>query len=85
MGNCENKRSASGRARLTDRGIDEGFREAADGLGGYPSREVTLPPAGPGEDALELGYNGNMYVVRRGEAVALPEPVALILEQAGAL
>jgi len=80
----EAETAAEGRG-MTDRRIDAEFAKTTDALAAFPRRRGMIPPSGPGEDALELGYNGRMYVLRRGEWLELPEPLCEVLEHAGAL
>ena len=77
--------TGAGSRAMTDRQIDSEFARTPGALAAYPRRKVTIPLSGPGEDAVELGYNGRMFVVRRGEQVELPEPLCEVLESAGML
>ena len=45
----------------------------------------SAPRSYTGEDVVELGFNGRMFLIRRGEEVCLPEPLIEILEHAGLL
>ena len=38
--------------------------------------------AEPGDDVVEVGLNGRMFLIRRGEPVELPEPLVEVLEHA---
>lgn len=71
---------------MTEAQIDRLFAGAQQQLEAFERVPVTLPHTGrPGEDVLELGYNGRMFLLRRGEPVMLPAPLADVLRDAGAL
>lgn len=48
-----------------------------------PRRTVRLQKSHSGDEVVEVGYNGQMFLIRRGETVAVPLPVLEILERAG--
>lgn len=52
------------------------------GMQGFPLKTVTLPKQ-PGSDVLEVGWNGRMFLIRRAQAVQVPQPVYEILCHAG--
>ena len=68
---------------MSERQIDQEFERTAGALTGCHRRRVTIPrSAEPGDDVVEVGLNGRMFLIRRGEPVELPEPLAEILEYA---
>ena len=76
----------SGVRAMSEREIDSGFEKVAGDLAGMERVEVTVPATGrPGEEVVELGYNGRMFLIRRGEPVKLPRPLIEVLESAGLL
>ena len=68
---------------MSERQIDLEFEKVAGALTDCPKRRVMIPKgAEPGDDVGEVGLNGRMFLIRRGEPVELPEPLAEILEHA---
>lgn len=68
---------------MSERQIDREFERAAGALTEYPRKSVTIPRSGePGDEVVEVGFNGRMFLIRRGEAVELPQPLVEILEHA---
>ncbi len=45
--------------------------------------DVCLPETEDGDGVVEIGVNGTMYVLRRGQAVPVPGEVAEVLINAG--
>ncbi len=75
----------SGKA-MSEAQVDAEFARVAGTLEHCPRRAVTIPASKqPGEDVVELGFNGRMFLIRRGEEVCLPEPLIEILEHAALL
>ena len=70
---------------MTEAQIDREFARTPGALKDFPRRAVTIPPSGPGEDAVEVGLNGHMFLIKRGERVELPEPLCEVLENAGVI
>lgn len=68
---------------MSERQIDQEFEKVAGTLKQYPKRKVLIPKGEQaGDEVVELGFNGRMFLIRRGEAVELPEPLVEILEHA---
>lgn len=68
---------------MSERQIDREFERAAGALKGYPRRSVMIPKSEqPGDEVVEVGFNGRMFLIRRGEEVELPQPLVEILEHA---
>ena len=51
--------------------------------GAISRQPVRLPLIKNGDEVVEVGYNGKMFLIRRGEQVNLPLPLLEILEHAG--
>ena len=68
---------------MSERQIDLEFEKVAGALTDCPKRRVMIPKgAEPGDDVVEVGLNGRMFLIRRGEPVELPEPLVEVLEHA---
>ena len=68
---------------MSERQIDLEFEKVAGALTDCPKRRVMIPKgAEPGDDVVEVGLNGRMFLMRRGEPVELPEPRVEVLEHA---
>lgn len=68
---------------MSERQIDLEFEKVAGALTDCPKRRVMIPKgAEPGDEVVEVGLNGRMFLIRRGEPVELPEPLVEILEHA---
>lgn len=68
---------------MSERQIDREFERAAGALTQYPRKSVLIPKSEQaGDEVVELGFNGRMFLIRRGEQVELPEPLVEILEHA---
>ena len=68
---------------MSERQIDLEFEKVAGALTDCPKRRVMIPKgAEPGDDGVEVGLNGRMFLIRRGEPVELPEPLVEVLEHA---
>ncbi len=65
--------------------IDRAFEGVAGALKKAPRVRIKLPLTGSGDEVVELGYNGRMFLIRRGETVELPTPLVEVLERAGVL
>ncbi|MEA4898316.1 MAG: hypothetical protein VB067_02275 [Christensenellaceae bacterium] len=63
--------------------IDRAFEQVAGALKKAPKARVKVPQAGGGDGVVELGYNGRMFLIKRGEPVELPVPLIEVLERAG--
>ncbi len=70
---------------MSERQIDQEFARAAGALSNFKKRRVRLPLTHTGDDVVEVGYNGTMFLIRRGESVDLPQPLVEILEHAAIL
>jgi hypothetical protein len=46
---------------------------------------VPVDPLNEKEDTVPVGINGYNYLIKRGVAVDVPEPIAKILEESGYL
>ena len=67
----------------TEGEIDRQFEDIERLLEEYERENVMIPGGGyPGGDSVELGYNGRMFLIRRGETVRLPAPLAQVLRDA---
>ena len=53
--------------------------------GGAVREEVRIPAVSGESDVIEVGLNGRMYLIRRGEKVSLPLPLVEVLEHGGIL
>lgn len=62
--------------------IDRAFLRVAGTLKKAPHARVRIPALGSGDEVVELGYNGRMFLIKRGEAVDLPLPLIEVLERA---
>ena len=68
---------------MSERQIDLEFEKVAGALTDCPKRRVMIPKgAEQGDDVVEVGLNGRMFLIRRGEPVELPEPLVEVLEHA---
>lgn len=76
---------ADARTGMTESEIDRAFERVATQLKGAPRRAICLPKTGTGDEVIELGFNGAMFLIRRGETVELPEPLCDVLTHAGLL
>ena len=87
MKNITTTQNVTGHAKaMSEAQVDAEFARVAGALEACPRRTVTVPASKqPGEDVVELGFNGRMFLIRRGEEVCLPEPLIEILEHAGLL
>lgn len=66
-----------------DERIDAITAKSAEKLKKEPRVKVRIPKL-PGDDqVVECCLNGYNFIIRRGETVELPEPVVLLLENAG--
>jgi len=67
----------------TEGEIDRQFEDIARMLEGYEQESIIIPEEDyPGGEEVELGYNGRMFLIRRGERVRLPSPLAQVLRDA---
>ena len=81
MTTCQNLTNAP--EAMSERQIDLEFEKVAGALTDCPKRRVMIPKgAEPGDDVVEVGLNGRMFLIRRGEPVELPEPLVEVLEHA---
>ena len=62
--------------------IDRTFERVAGSLKAAPRARVRIPHTGGGDGVVELGYNGRMFLIKRGEMVELPLPLIEVLERA---
>ena len=87
MNHISTTKNLTGAAQaMTEHQVDAEFAKAAGALDAFERRTVTIPAAKQaGEEVVELGFNGRMFLIRRGEPVNLPEPLIEILEHAGLL
>lgn len=53
------------------------------GMEGFPLKTVRIPAQPGGGDVLEVGWNGRMFLIRRAQPVAVPQPLYEILRHAG--
>jgi len=68
---------------ITEPEIDKQFGDIARQLETYEKETIIIPDNGrPGEEIVELGYNGRMFLIKRGEPVTLPTPLAQVLRDA---
>ena len=68
---------------MSERQIDLEFEKVAGALTDCPKRRGMIPKgAEPGDEVVEVGLNGRMFLIRRGEPVELPEPLVEVLEHA---
>ena len=72
-----------GQQAMSERQVDLEFEKAAGTLNAFSRRQVVIPKdAQAGDEVVELGFNGRMFLVKRGEPVELPEPLIEILQHA---
>lgn len=68
---------------MSERQIDMEFEKVAGALTNCPKRRVVIPKSAEvGDEVVEVGLNGRMFLIRRGEPVELPEPLVEVLEHA---
>lgn len=77
---------APAQASITDAEIARITNETGRKLAKFPKVRVRLPQTPNGQSQLPdetVQINGYTFQIKRGEWVNVPEPVAVILEQAG--
>ena len=63
-----------------------GIVRSQEDLAKFPARKIRLPLLENKEDnVVEVGINGIMTLIKRGESVEVAAPIAQILEQGGYL
>lgn len=68
----------------SDIAIEAAFERAGAYLAGCKRVAVRIPSGeSPDDRVLEVGYNGTMFLLRRGETLEVPEPIYEVLRDAG--
>lgn len=67
----------------TDTDLDRMAVDSGEEIARQPKRQVRIPVLPGGDAVVECCINGYNYMIKRGESVALPEPVVELLANAG--
>lgn len=70
---------------MTQEEIDNLTKKTGEILSQQKKIKIKLPLINPKDDVVEVGINGYVYRIKRGESVEVPESVAEVLEHAGLL
>ncbi|MEG2859815.1 MAG: hypothetical protein RSA12_07950 [Clostridia bacterium] len=62
--------------------IEKAYRQTAGDDRAERRVRVRIPLAKTGDEVVEVGYNGRMFLIKRGETVELPAELVEILEHA---
>lgn len=73
--------------KITDKELDDITKKTGDKLRETDKVKIKIPvdKMNKQEDTVVVGINGFNYLIKKGETVEVPQEVARILEEAGAI